>query len=109
VAARDLDVEVLQQADAGPVLVVRGQLEEVELVRDRQRAGEVGQEDEARLERCDEERRLAFVVAREVGAELADARVELLAPEVDVADAARRGQLARSSLYRSARRVMSRL
>jgi hypothetical protein len=108
VAARDLDVEVLQQADAGPILVVRGQLEEVELVRDGQRAGEVGQEDEARLERCDEERRLAFVVTGEVGAELADARVELLAPEVDVADAARR-QLARSSLYRSARRVMSRL
>jgi hypothetical protein len=109
VASFDLCVQVLQQADPGAVFVVRGELEEVELVGDRDRAGEVGAEDEARLQRGDEERGLAGVVEREVCAELADACVDLLAAEVDVADAARRRQLARSSLYRSARRVMSRL
>jgi hypothetical protein len=109
VASFDLRVEVLEQADPRAVLVVRGELEEVELVWDRGRAREVGAEDEARLQRRDEERVLAGVVEREVGAELAHACADLLAAEVDVADAARRRQLARSSLYRSARRVMSRL
>jgi hypothetical protein len=108
VASADLGVEVLQQPDPRAVLVVRRELEEVELVRDRQRAREIGEEDEARLQRRDEERRLAGVVEREVGTELPYACVELLASEVDIADAARR-QLARSSLNRSARRVMSRL
>jgi hypothetical protein len=108
VAAVDLRVEVLQQADARRALAVRGELEEVELVRDLERAREVGQEDEARLQRCDEQRRAARVVARDVAPELADARVDLLPGEIDLGDLAV-DQLTRSSLYRSASRAMSRL
>jgi hypothetical protein len=48
---------------------------------------EVGDEHEARLQRRDEEGVLPLVLARQLLAELADARVELLAREVDIADA----------------------
>jgi len=86
VTALDLCVKVLQQSDAGAVRVVGGELEEVELVRDRQRAREVGDEDEARLERRDEERISTLVLERELVSELAYASLDFLAREVDVAD-----------------------
>jgi hypothetical protein len=71
-------------------------------------AGEIGQEDEARLERSDEDGVELGVVARDVLAELGDAAADLPAVEVDLADALRRYDTS-SSLYRSARRLMSRL
>ena len=67
---------------------VARELEEVEPVRDPDRAREVGDEDEAGLQRGDEERLAAVVVARKLAAELADARLQLLAREVDLAEAA---------------------
>jgi hypothetical protein len=92
VAPGDLAVEVLEQPDAGVAALVcsRGvarELEEVEAVRNPQRAREVGDEDEARLQRRDQQRLAPVVVARQLAAELADARVQLLSREVDVAEA----------------------
>jgi len=65
---------------------VAGELDEVERVRDRDRAREVGEEDEARLERADEQRLAAVEVARDLRAELRDARSQLVGREVDLAD-----------------------
>ena len=70
---------------AGVGAVVAGELYEVDRVRDRDRAGEVGQEDEARLQQRDEQQVAAGVVARDLGAELADARLQLLGGEKDLA------------------------
>jgi hypothetical protein len=111
VAALDLRVEVLEQAGvaAVPLALVARQLEEVELVRDPQGAGKVGEEDEARLERRDEDRILACVVAGDLSGQLADTRGELRGGEVDLTDPRVRRQLASVSLYRWARRSMSRL
>jgi hypothetical protein len=113
-AARDLDVEVLEQTDARVAALigtgrVAGQLEEVEAVRDAQRAREIGDEDEAGLQRRDEQRLTAVVVPAQLTPELADARLQLLAREVDLAEALPAAYDASSSRYRSARRSMSRL
>jgi hypothetical protein len=62
-------------------------------VHDRQRAREVCQEDEARLERADEDRLAALVVAGDLLAELADAGAELVGRQVDVADSRIRGEV----------------
>jgi hypothetical protein len=70
---------------AGVGAVVARELDEVDLVRDRNRAREVGQEDEARLQQRDEQQVAAGVVARDLGAELADARLQLLGGEKDLA------------------------
>jgi hypothetical protein len=78
-------------------------------VRDPEGAGEVGDEHEAGLQRRDEQRLQAVVVARQFAAELPDARVQLLAREVDLAEARPAAYDASSSRYRSARRSMSRL
>jgi hypothetical protein len=91
VAAGDLGVEVLEEADprvAARVGVgaVRGELDEVQPVRDPERPGEVGDEDDARLQRCDEQRLAAVVLGGDLAAELADAPPELLAGKVDLAD-----------------------
>jgi hypothetical protein len=93
VASGDLGVQVLEQADAGVAALVGAgsvarELQEVEPVGDANCAREVGDEDEARLQRCDEERLAAVVVAREIAPELADARLQLLPREVDLAEAA---------------------
>ena len=88
---------------------VAGELEEVEPVRDAERAGEVGDEDDARLERRDEQRLAAVVVARQLAPELPDTRLDLLPREVDGAEAGAAAYDASSSRYRSARRSMSRL
>jgi hypothetical protein len=112
-AARELDVEVLEQPDAsvasgvGPGRIAR-ELEEIEPVRNRDRTRQVGDEDEAGLERRDQQRLEAFVVPRDLSAELVDACLQLLPREVDVPEA-RRPYDASSSRYRSARRSMSRL
>jgi hypothetical protein len=65
---------------------VAGQLDEVERVQDRQCAREIRDEDERRLERADEDRFAPGVVARDLGAELADARRQLVRGEIDLAD-----------------------
>jgi hypothetical protein len=107
VAVGDPRLEVLEQLDAAAA-AVRRELEEVQLVRDLERAREIGQEDETRLQRCYQDRVRVDVVAGDVRRELADAAADLLTREVDLADASRRYD-ASSSLYRSARRSMSRL
>jgi hypothetical protein len=89
VAAGDLRVEVLEQPDAGVTAGigtggVARQLDEVDPVRDGERPGEVGEEDDARLQRGDEERLTAVVVAGDLPAEFPDTRLQLLAREVNV-------------------------
>ena len=79
VAAGDLRVEILEQADARMAALVGAgrvarELDEVEAVVDPDRARQVGDEDDARLERRDEQRLAPFVVAGDLAAELADAR-----------------------------------
>ena len=91
VAPFDVGVEVLEEADSGraarlAVGAVPGELDEVERMQDRDRAREVGDEDERRLERGDEQRLASLVVARDLGAELAYARRDLAGREVDLAD-----------------------
>jgi hypothetical protein len=87
----DAGVEVLQKADAGRlraagIAVVGCELDEVQVVQDRRRAREVGEKDEARLERRDEERLEAVVVGRDLSAELTDPAPNLVPAEVDLAD-----------------------
>jgi hypothetical protein len=55
-------------------------------VHHRHRAGEIGEEDEARFERADEQRLAALVVAGDLRAELPDARGQLVCREVDLPD-----------------------
>jgi hypothetical protein len=72
------------------------------------RAREVGDEEQRALQRGDEHEVEPGVVGRDLGAELGDARLDLLAREVRLADAEVVAQRARSSLNRWARRSMSR-
>jgi hypothetical protein len=123
VPAVDARVEVLDEPDrrraARLVRRVAGKLDEVDVVEDRDRARQVGEEDEARLQRCDEERLPALVVGGDLGTQLGDAGCDLLGGEVDLADAriafdVRTGWLqirqeASFRLYRCPRRSMSRL
>jgi hypothetical protein len=88
---------------------VAGELDEVEGMVDRQSPGEVGDEDDAGLERCDQQRLEPRVVAGNLLPELGDARLQLLAREVGIPEARLGGYDASSSWYRSARRSMSRL
>jgi len=73
---------------AGVGAVVAGKLDEVDRVVDPDLPGEVGQEDEARLQQRDQEQLAALVVAGDLGAQLADTRLQLLRGEEDVADPA---------------------
>jgi hypothetical protein len=57
---------------AGVGAVVARELDEVDRVGDRDRAREVGQEDEARLQQRDEQQVAAGVLAADFRAELAD-------------------------------------
>jgi hypothetical protein len=66
--------------------VVAGQLDEVDLVRDRDRAREVREENEARLQQRDEQQLAALVVARDLRAELLYAAAQLVRAEKDLAD-----------------------
>jgi hypothetical protein len=56
-------------------------------VLDRNRAREVGEEDEARLQQRDQQQVAILVVARDLRAELLDAAPELVGAEEDLADA----------------------
>jgi hypothetical protein len=91
--------------------VVAGKLDEVEVVVDRDRAGQVGEEDQARLERPDQQRLALAVVGRDLTPELLDAGPDLPCGQVDLADAlVSLGRYEASSRrYRCARRSMSRL
>jgi hypothetical protein len=93
---------------AGSVAAVAGELDEIELVRDRDGAREIGEEEERALERSDEQGVETVVVGRDLGAELGDASLNLLGREVRLADPEVVVQRARSSLNRWARRSMSR-
>jgi hypothetical protein len=114
VAAGDLRIQILEEADAGMApLVGTGrvacELDEVEAVVDRQGAGQVRDEDDARFERRDEQRLPIFVVTGDLAPELADTRPQLLAREVDLPEPRPGSYDASSRWYRSARRSMSRL
>jgi len=83
----DRGVEVLQEPNrAGASTRVGRELQEVDAVRDRQGAGEVGEEDGAGLERRDEQRLAAGVGVRELDAELPDPVLDLAAGQVDLPD-----------------------
>jgi hypothetical protein len=69
---------------AGVGAVVAGELDEVDRVMDGNRAREVGQEDEARLQQRDEQQVAPGVVAGDVGAQLVDARAQLIRGEEDL-------------------------
>jgi hypothetical protein len=75
---------------------------------DRHSPREVDDERDARLQRADQQRLVAVVVARDLGSELADARGNLVGVEVDLADPGIERQLARRSPYRAAMRSKSR-
>ena len=91
VAVLDARVQILDQPHrrraAGLVGGVPGQLDEIDVVQEGQRARQVGQEDEGRLQRADEQRLLAGVVGGDLLAELRDAGRDLLGREVDLSDA----------------------
>jgi hypothetical protein len=70
---------------AGVGAVVARELDEVDRVRDRDRAREVGQEDEARFQQRDEQQVAAGVLAGDLRAELGDADLQLLGGEKDLA------------------------
>jgi hypothetical protein len=72
---------------AGVGAVVAGELDEIDLVQDRDRSGEVGEEDEARLQQRDEQQVAFRIVARDLGAQFLDPRLQFLGLEEDVADA----------------------
>jgi hypothetical protein len=114
-APGDLRVEVLQEPDARVAAGIRvravgGELDEVDGMRDRDGAGQVGEEDETGLQRRDEQRLAPLVVACDLPTELTDACLQLPTREVDVAQLiGSRAYDASSSRYRSARRSMSRL
>jgi len=114
VASRDLRIQILEEPDAGMAALVGAgrvacELDEVEAVVDRQGAGQVRDEDDARLERRDEQRLPTFVVTGDLAPELPDTRAQLLAREVDVPEPRLGSYDASSRWYRSARRSMSRL
>jgi hypothetical protein len=119
VPALDARVEVLEEPDrraaSGLAGAVAGQLDEIDVMQDRERAREVGKEDQARLQGGDEQRLAAGVVDGDLGTELLDPGRDLLAGEVDLADPIVRegrpvfGQEAIFSPYRWPRRSMSRL
>jgi hypothetical protein len=88
VQARERYRRVLEEADArmsaGVGSVVARQLDEVDLVRDRDRAREIRQEDEARLQEGDQEQLAALVVLGDLRAQLGDAFSQLLGAEEDL-------------------------
>lgn len=67
-------------------LVVAGQLEEVEVVGDRDREREVADKRDAGLECTDQERLASVVVGGKLASDLADAPTDLVRCEEDVAD-----------------------
>jgi hypothetical protein len=79
VAAGDLRVQILEQADAGMAAAIGAgrvarKFDEVDPMVDPERPGQVGDEDDAGFERRDEQRLTALVVTRDLAPELADTR-----------------------------------
>jgi hypothetical protein len=72
---------------AGVGAVVARELDEVDRVWNRDRAREVGQEDEARLQQRDEQQVATGVLAGDLRAELIDPSSQLVGCEKDLADA----------------------
>ena len=70
----------------GRVGAVGRELDELELVEDVQLAREVGQEDDARLQRRDQQRLARAVVVRDLVRQLGDPLRDLLGGEVAIAD-----------------------
>jgi hypothetical protein len=89
VAPVDAHRQIFEQAHLSPaaaVAVVAGERDEVDVVDDRQRSGEVGDEDDRGLQGRDEDRLVALVVGGDLGAELRDPALDLLPREVNLAD-----------------------
>jgi hypothetical protein len=86
--AVDAEREILEQPylAAGAVPVVAREREEVEAVDDRNRARKVGDEDDRRRERRDENRLATLVVGSDLRSELRDPALDLLLGEVDLPD-----------------------
>jgi hypothetical protein len=109
----DLDVQVLEQPDGGVptgrAAGVARQLDELEVMQDRERARQIGEEDDARLERRDEQRLEPGVFACQLRPDLPNARPDLGSAEIDLADPAVVGYDASFRRYRWARRSTSRL
>ncbi len=79
VAAGDLRVQILEKANPGmaaPVGAcgVAGELDEVDPVVDSDRTGQIGDEDNARLERRYQQRLATLVITRDLATELTDPR-----------------------------------
>jgi hypothetical protein len=72
---------------AGIRAVVAGELDEVDLVGDRDRAREVGEEDDARLQQRDEQQLAICEIGGDLRTELVDPCPQLLGCEEDLADA----------------------
>jgi hypothetical protein len=66
---------------------VAGELDEIELVYQRDRTRQVGDEKQRTFERRDEQQIETGVVGGDLGAQFADARLDLLGGEVGLADA----------------------
>ena len=76
-ASADLGVQILEQADAGVAALVGArrvarELDEVQAVVDPDRARQIGDEDDARLEGRDEQRLSALVITDDLTSEFAD-------------------------------------
>jgi len=108
VAALDLRVEVLEEANALFVDPVAGELDEIEVVVDRDRARQVADERDARFQTTDEQRLPAGVVAGQLSAELPNARADLVSIEKDVADALVELDQCAQEAFRNPYRVASR-
>jgi hypothetical protein len=91
VTIRDRSVQILQQPD--PLMAARrgaavaGKLHEIELVQRSDRSRQIGDEEQGPLERGDEHEVEALVIVGDLGAELADAPLDLLGGKVGLADA----------------------
>jgi hypothetical protein len=95
---------------AGRRAPIPGELDEVEVMGNRDRAREIGEEEQARLQRADEQRLAVGEVRGQLAPELGDASPDLSCREVDVSDALVGGDQETSSRwYRWARRSRSRL
>jgi hypothetical protein len=73
-------------SSATAVSLVARERDEVEVVDDGQGPREIGDEDERRLQRGDENRLQAFVVGGDLRAQLLDTGLNLLGGEIDLAD-----------------------
>ena len=101
-------VEILEQTNSFRCSVVRLELDEVERMRDGRAAREIRGEDDAALERHDEQQVASLVVGRDLGAELSHPLRQLGRREEDLALAGGAHE-ARSSRKRAASRSRSRL